>query len=102
MNASVLRHGEFGREPLASGAHALDHNGFSGAVIKADAAEIHIEIILQAPNDDLKDAVDVLPLADGTGDVIEQIETCKLRLRFCFCLAAFGVCAPDISRRVQD
>jgi hypothetical protein len=48
--------------------------------MEADAAEIDRQLLFQRSDDDLKDALDILPLADCPGNLVKQIEARELRL----------------------
>jgi hypothetical protein len=50
-------------------------------IVEADAAEIDRHVLLEVPDHHLEDAAQVLPLADGAGDPVEQIEPRKLPLQ---------------------
>src|SRR5439155_9481806 len=69
---------------LAVRADARDDQAILGRVIQTDAAEIHRQMLFERADDDLKDALDVLPLADRPGDLLQQVEARQLGLYFGF------------------
>ena len=43
-------------------------------VVEADAAEVDRQVVFEAADHHLEDALQVLPLADGAGDLVEQVQ----------------------------
>src|SRR3981081_856081 len=90
LDASVRRHRKLHRECFAGQADARADQDLLGRVIEADAAEIHRQMLFERADDDLKDALDVLPLADRSGNLVEQVEARELGLHLA--LRELAVC----------
>src|SRR5713101_8686670 len=92
LDASPLRHRKLHRQRFAVRADARDNQAVLGRVIQTDTTEIHRQMLFERSDDDLKDALDVLTLADGPGNLLEQAQACQLRLHLDFReLAVAGV-----------
>ena len=70
----------------------------AAASVEADAAEVDRQVVLQAAQDDVEDAVQVLSLADRTGRPLQQIEPRELRLQLRLRLAALAALCPGCAR----
>ena len=90
-DAGLLGHRELHRQHLAVQSDAAHRQRLSIRVVKADAAEIDREVILERAHDDLENAPQILPLTDGARDLVEQTETSQLLLE----------CSPPISFAAQ-
>src|SRR5207237_10306027 len=69
-----------------------------GRVIQTDEADIHRQMLFERADDDLKDALDVLPLADRPGDLLQQVEARQLGLYFGFPEPAVRDVPGDLGR----
>jgi len=67
LDACLRRHRKLGGQRLAARADARHHQAVLGRVVQTDATEVHRQVLFERPDDDLKDAADVLTLADGAG-----------------------------------
>jgi hypothetical protein len=70
----------------------------SVGIVKADAAEVDWQVILQRPHHHLENASQILPLANGSRDLVEQIETPHLSVEIFFQLRSphdFGLQTLD-------
>ncbi len=72
FDARLLVHGQLHRQRLTAHAHADDRQRVIHRVVTADAAEVHRQAFLQTADRHLVDALQILPLADRAGDLIEQ------------------------------
>src|SRR5882672_8729973 len=108
LDASLRAHRKLHRECFAVQADARDDHAILGRVVQADAAEIHRQLLFERADDDLKDALDVLPLADRSGDLLEQAEARELGLHLDLRELAVGDvpsnvgCADDAALAVPD
>jgi len=80
---------------LAVQADADDGQALPIGVIAADAAEVHRQAFLQAAHDDLVDALEVEPVADGAGDLVQQVQALELGLQPKLGLFALGDVGRD-------
>ena len=79
--ARLPHQSQFQRQPLAAGADAGDGQHLVGRVVETETPEIDRQVVLQTANDDLEDALQVQPLADGARDAVQQVEPAQLRLQ---------------------
>ncbi len=84
------RHGQFHGQRFAAHAHASDDHFLGVRVVQADAPEIDRQAVFQTPDHHLEDAAKILALADGAGDLAEQIQPLQLSLQFLFGDLAIG------------
>ena len=102
LDACLLRHRELRCQDSLSQADAGDNQAFLRRVIEADAAEIDRQMLLERSDDDLKDALDILPLADGPGDLLKQIEARQLSLQLASSASLRSVMSRDNLRGADD
>ena len=77
-DACLLGQGQFHSQVRAPHSDAGDGQYFLLGVVEAHATEVNRQIVFQAPDDDLEDACQILPFADGAYDPVEQIEPAEL------------------------
>ena len=70
----LLGHGQIHRQRLAADAHPTDGEHFGRLIVEADTSEIDGQAIFQAADHHLKNAGQVLPLADGARNLIEEVQ----------------------------
>ena len=78
--ARLFAHGELSRQYLAVQPDAADRKGLGLLAVETDTAEIDRQVIFKRTHDDLENASQILPLADGARDLIEQTEAPQLLL----------------------
>src|SRR5204862_1455171 len=78
------------REPLAANADAGHRQYMVRLVVETDTTKINRQIVLQAADDHLEDALKVLALTDGARSPAEQFEPAQLRVQFLLRLDTFG------------
>jgi hypothetical protein len=76
--ALVQRH--LHRKCLAALANAFDQQARVAGVVEEDAAEVHAHLFFHGTQHHLEDAGQVLPLADGARDLVQQVEAFQLCL----------------------
>ena len=70
----LVRHRQFGGQQLAARADGSDGQDLRERFIEADAAEVDGEVVFQPADHHLVNAGQILPLANGARDLIEQIQ----------------------------
>ena len=78
-NNGVLGEIESRRQIPAGRTDGVHRQRFRRGVVQADAAEIDRQVLLHAAQYDLKDALQVLPLADRAGNLLQQAQPRHLR-----------------------
>jgi hypothetical protein len=86
----VLGQRKFCRQGPAAGADSGDGKRLLFRFVQADAAQVDAEVRFEAAQHDLEDAAQILPLADGARDLVQQAEPFQLCLQFALREAAFA------------
>ena len=68
-------------------------------VVQKEAAEIDRQVVLEAAKHDLEDAGQILPLADGPGDVLQQTQSASCR---CSLLSDSWICVEHLIEGVGE
>src|SRR6266446_3221014 len=87
-NASVLGERHIERQCTAARPDARDCQNMLCGLVYAHAAEVDRQIVLEVADDDLEDAAQVLPLADGVRDPVQEVKPRELCLQLLASLLA--------------